>query len=64
MQKFYGTIGGDNLKHGRRLTRKEKIMLEKYNLDSKNYLRVKQDAETITFIRRGTDRTLKLMKVW
>jgi hypothetical protein len=52
--------GGQAMKHGRKLTRSEKILLKKAEHDPENYLRVKRLASDKLFINRNTGETLPI----
>jgi hypothetical protein len=54
--------GGDDLKHGRRLTREQKIMLKDHGFNPDEWLRVKSSPENILFVHRITKTTLLLPK--
>lgn len=44
----------------RRLTRKEKVLLSKRNLDPKNFLRLHKDKEKYEFVEVGSGKILTI----
>lgn len=50
----------ETMKNGKRLTKKEKILLENQGYDYKNYLRVMKTAENIKFINIHTGKTIDI----
>lgn len=50
------------MKHGKRLTKKQKLFLESKGLDYRKYLSVKNTSEEKSFVHRGTGKTEQFKK--
>lgn len=50
------------MKNGKRLTLAQKVLLEKNNLDPKEYLRVKDLPEYVQFVHKITGKPVMIMK--
>ena len=50
------------MKHGRRPTKRQKILLKKYRLDPSNWLIVKDCAECFEIVNRISGKTRKLKR--
>ncbi len=56
-------IGSDDVKHGKRPTRKQKILISNLRLNPDNWLVLSEDKEFLTVVHRHTDRVRKLPKI-
>jgi hypothetical protein len=54
--------GEANLKHGKRLTRKQKILLKEYRLDPLNWLVVKDTSDFLEIVNRSSEKVRRLSK--
>lgn len=54
-------IGGTSLKHGMKLTLKEKKLLSNRGLEPKEFLRIRRDNEKFEFLQKGTG---KILTIW
>lgn len=50
------------MKHGRRLTREEKMFLSRQKFNHKDYLRVSKSAEGYVFVHRMTGKLLEIRR--
>lgn len=49
------------MKHGMKLTRKEKLLLQREGHDPKDFLRIKRDTEKFEFLQKHTG---KILVIW
>lgn len=48
------------MKHGKKLTKVEKVFLANIGLDPAKFLVVKRENDKYVFVERGTDRTIQV----
>jgi uncharacterized protein DUF6906 len=56
------SYGGENVKHGRRLSRKHKVFLEKEGYDANEYLIERNTSEKAVFISKKSNKKLVFEK--
>lgn len=58
----YFIVGGEQMKNGKRLTKKQKLFLEEKGLDHKDYLSVKDTSTEAHFVHRRTGKLVQYDK--